>query len=78
MREGVLFKLEVQSLKLQMERLQRGFPVAIALSLNKPYQKTKSNSKTNTHPSEAKGPFSRREEGWELGEKRKRKRISSW
>jgi len=33
---------------------------------------------TGTHASEAKGPFSRREEGWELGEKRKRKRISSW
>ena len=38
MREGVLFKLEVQSLKLQMERLQWGFPIAIALSLNKPPQ----------------------------------------
>jgi hypothetical protein len=26
---------------------------------------------TGTHASEAKGPFSRREEGWELGEKTK-------
>ena len=38
MREGVLFKLEVQSLKVQMERLQWGFPIATALSLNKPHQ----------------------------------------
>ena len=37
MREGVLFKLEVQSLKVQMERLQWGFPIATALSLNKPH-----------------------------------------
>ena len=36
MREGVLFKLEVQCLKVQMERLQWGF--AIALSLNKPHR----------------------------------------
>ena len=28
---------------------------------------------TGTHASEAKGPFSRREEGWELGEKGKEK-----
>ena len=28
---------------------------------------------TGTHASEAKGPFSRREEGWELGEKGKGK-----
>ena len=25
---------------------------------------------TGTHASEAKGPFSRREEGWELGERK--------
>jgi hypothetical protein len=33
----------------------------------------KSNSKTNIHASEAKGPFSRREEGWELGEEKETK-----
>ncbi len=37
---------------------------------------------TGTHASEAKGPFSRREEGWELGEekeeKRKREKTSNW
>ena len=38
MREGVLFKLEVQSLKVQVERLQWGFPIATALSLNKPHR----------------------------------------
>jgi|LakMenE01Jun11ns_1017448.scaffolds.fasta_scaffold9485188_2 hypothetical protein len=30
---------------------------------------------TGTHASEAKGPFSRREEGWELGEKQKIERA---
>ena len=34
----------------------------------------KSNSKTNINASEAKGPFSRREEGWELGKKKKKKK----
>ena len=29
---------------------------------------------TGTHASEAKGPFSRREEGWELGEKTKNRK----
>ena len=29
---------------------------------------------TGTHASEAKGPFSRREEGWELGEEKEEKR----
>ena len=29
---------------------------------------------TGTHASEAKGPFSRREEGWELGEEKETKR----
>ena len=29
---------------------------------------------TGTHASEAKGPFSRREEGWGLGEKKEKKR----
>ena len=29
---------------------------------------------TGTHASEAKGPFSRREEGWELGEEKEKKR----
>ena len=29
---------------------------------------------TGTHASEAKGPFSRWEEGWELGEKKEKKR----
>jgi hypothetical protein len=33
----------------------------------------KSNSKTNIHASEAKGPWSRREEGWELGEEKETK-----
>jgi len=39
---------------------------------------------TGTHASEAKGPFSRREEGWELGEekeekeKRKSEKSSNW
>ena len=28
---------------------------------------------TGTHASEAKGPFSRREEGWELGEEKETK-----
>ena len=28
---------------------------------------------TGTHASEAKGPFSRREEGWELGEEKEEK-----
>jgi hypothetical protein len=28
---------------------------------------------TGTHASEAKGPFSRREEGWELGEEKEQK-----
>jgi hypothetical protein len=70
---NVDFNWGVQSLKVQMERLQWGFPIATALSLNKPHQKTKSNSKTNIHASEAKGPFSRREEGWELGEEKETK-----
>ena len=35
----------------------------------------KSNSKTNINASEAKGPFSRREEGWELGKKKKKKNL---
>jgi hypothetical protein len=32
---------------------------------------------TGTHASEAKGPFSRREEGWELGGKTKKEREKS-
>ena len=74
-----------------MERLQWGFPIATALSLNMPTsingkEKNKDSPRKDTEfhgirsvaveagrqASEAKGPFSRREEGWELGE-RKRK-----
>ena len=53
MREGELFKLEVQSLNVQMERLQRGFPIATALSLNKlAYQSMESKRKNKNGTAE--------------------------
>jgi hypothetical protein len=57
--------------------LQRGFPVAIALKKKtKPQPKvTKAMAVNKEAGKRSEVPFSRREEGRELGEKRKRKKL---
>ena len=77
MREGVLFKLEVQSLKVQMERLQWGFPIATALSLNKPYKKRKVIAKPIPILAKRKCPFpgGKRVGSWAKKEKEKESHL---